>query len=71
MISEAEMEAVKMEAVKVEAKKVEAVKMKAEGKDRAQATVDMILKKGSPSCFLMKTMLANNDPALYKTLGFK
>ena len=56
VINDAEMEAVKMEAVK---------------EDRARATVDMVLKKGSPSCFVMKTMLGNSDPALYTSLGFK
>ncbi|XP_046892023.1 GTPase IMAP family member 8-like [Hypomesus transpacificus] len=66
VISDAEMEAVKMEAVKMEAVKMEAVR-----KTRARATIDMVLEKGSPSCFVMKTMLGNNDPALYKTLGFK
>ncbi|XP_046892011.1 GTPase IMAP family member 8-like [Hypomesus transpacificus] len=81
VISDAEMEAVKVEAVNVEAVKVkavkmeavkmEAVKMEAVRKTRARATIDMVLEKGSPSCFVMKTMLGNNDPALYTTLGFK
>ncbi|XP_067093612.1 GTPase IMAP family member 8-like, partial [Osmerus mordax] len=81
VINDAEMEAVKveavkvkavkMEAVKMEAVKVEAVKVEAVRKDRARATVDMVLKKGSPSCFVMKTMLGRYDPALNKTLGFK
>ncbi|XP_067093613.1 GTPase IMAP family member 8-like [Osmerus mordax] len=71
VINDAEMEAVKVEAVKVKAVKMEAVKMEAVRKDRAQVTIDMVLRKGSPSCFVMKTMLGNYDPALYKTLGFK
>ncbi|XP_067088549.1 uncharacterized protein [Osmerus mordax] len=56
VINDAEMEAVKVEAVR---------------KDRALVTIDMVLKKGSLSCFGMKTMLAKYDPALYTTLGFQ
>ncbi|XP_062336949.1 NACHT, LRR and PYD domains-containing protein 1a-like isoform X1 [Osmerus eperlanus] len=56
VINDAEMEAVKVEAVR---------------KDRARATIDMVLKKGSLSCFVMKTMLAKYDPTLYTTLGFQ
>ncbi|XP_067087591.1 uncharacterized protein [Osmerus mordax] len=56
VINDAEMEAVKVEAVR---------------KDRALVTIDMVLRKGSPSCFVMKTMLFKYDPALHKTLGFQ
>ncbi|XP_062336427.1 GTPase IMAP family member 8-like [Osmerus eperlanus] len=56
VINNAEMEAVKVEAVR---------------KDRARSTINMVLKKGSLSCFVMKTMLAKYDPASYTTLGFK
>ena len=56
VINNAEMEAVKVEAVR---------------KDRARATIDMVLRKGSLSCFVMKTMLSKYDPALYTTLGFQ
>ena len=62
---------VKVEAVNVEAVKVEAVKVEAVRKDRARATFDVVLEKVSPSCAGLKLMLGNNDPALYKTLGFK
>ena len=55
VINDAEMEAVKVEAVR---------------KDRARAIIDMVLKKGSLSCFAMKTMLSKYDPALYTTLGW-
>ena len=54
VINDAEMEKVKVEAVR---------------KDRARSTIDMVLKKGSLSCFAMKTMLSKYDPALYTTLG--
>ncbi|XP_062339953.1 uncharacterized protein LOC134038535 [Osmerus eperlanus] len=56
VINDAEMEAVKVEAVR---------------KDRGRVIIDMVLRKGSPSCFVMKTMLAKYDPALYTTLGFQ
>ena len=56
VINDAEMEAVKVEAVR---------------KDRARVTIDMVMRKGGPSCFVMKTMLSKCDPALYKTLGFQ
>ena len=56
VINDAEMEEVKAEAVR---------------KDRARVTIDMVLRKGSLPCSVMKALLAQDDPALYKTLGFQ
>ena len=56
VINEAERKAVKVEAVR---------------KDRARATIDMVLRKGSLSCFVLKTVLAKYDPVLYTTLAFQ
>ena len=49
----------------------ETVKVEAVRAERARATIDMVLRKGSLSCYVMKTMLAKYEPDLYKTLGFQ
>ena len=48
----------------------ETVKVEAVRKNKARATIDMVLRKGSSTCFVMKTMLSRYDPVLYTTLGF-
>ncbi|XP_067097905.1 uncharacterized protein [Osmerus mordax] len=49
----------------------EAVKVETQRAERAEATIDMVLRKGDDSCSVMRCLLCDMDPYLYSKLGFK
>ncbi|XP_046879729.1 uncharacterized protein LOC124470075 isoform X1 [Hypomesus transpacificus] len=49
----------------------EALKVETQREERARATIDMVLRKGNESCFVMRRLLYDMDPYLHSTLGFK